>query len=109
MITLAPELFIPEFTTPAIVTRYWQDGDAWDDQSTLSETITVPVIFDNAYLQIDLGQAGIQSLNPQIAIQTAIVPHAREGDLIQINGTTYQTQIPRPNGNGITLIDLISL
>ena len=108
METFETEIFdCAEFTLDATVPLYWNDLDAWDDEELRAETTTVKCRFRNPYLKLDVGTAGIDAADPVASFKTTDVPGAAGGDEITIAGITYQVGTPKPDGTGITEVDLI--
>jgi len=104
---IADEFFIPEFTVDCIVPKFWVDGETWDDGSSIQETVHVRGIFDNDYLRLSLGTAGVDSADPQVLFKTADIPFARGGHEIIVEGVAYKVGTPQPDGDGFTLVDLV--
>ena len=101
------DFFIPEFCTDCTVPLYWNDTGVMEDDEAWTDTTVVQGIFSNPYEHLDFGTAGIDAANPSVAFKTADVPGAVGGDEIIIAGTTYQVGTPKPDGSGITMVDLI--
>jgi len=102
-----PEIYnCPELTVLCTVPLYWNDLEAWGDEELMEDTVEVRGIFTNDYIKLNLGEAGQDSANPTIRIQTAEIPGAAEGDSITVDGTAYTVGTPKPDGRGETICDL---
>lgn len=95
------------WVTLATVPKYWTDTDIFEDSEELSDTALVYAIFSNPYARLDLGTAGIDAANPVATFKTADIPGATGGDLITIQNIEYEVGTPKPDGTGLTTIDLV--
>ena len=69
---------------------------------------TINVIFDNAYLELDVGaQVGAATVQPMIECRTADLTNGgRNGDVFVIDSVTYKGRIFQPDGTGMTKVAL---
>lgn len=89
--------YFNEFARPAIWTPAAGGGP-----------FTIDVIFDNAFRQIGIGEAGAAGRDPRCLArddQLAQSTIAR-GDTMVINGVTYKVATHEPDGTGATDIEL---
>jgi hypothetical protein len=66
----------------------------------------ITVIFDNEYIETDIGFAGVQSTQPKFLAKTTDVSSLAEGDTAVINSTTYYIQTIQQDGTGMSEIFL---
>lgn len=66
----------------------------------------ITVIFDNEYIDVDIGEAGVQSTQPKFICKTTDVSSLTEGDTAVINSTTYYIQIIQQDGTGFSEVFL---
>ena len=67
---------------------------------------SINVIFNNEYLMIDEGETGVSSTLPVITCRTSDVSSVAIDDTFLIGSTTYKAKIIRPDGTGVTEIQL---
>lgn len=67
---------------------------------------TISVLFDNAYIQANLGGVEVESLGPAATCKSSDVSNAVHGDTLTISGTTYNIIGIHPDGSGITVLIL---
>lgn len=66
----------------------------------------VPVIFEDAYAQANVGAYGMAASAPQITLATANVPANPIGPTYVIGATTYLVAKHQPAGAGLSLLEL---
>jgi len=66
----------------------------------------ITVIFDNEYIDVDIGEAGVQSTQPKFLCKTTDVSSLTEGDTAVINSTTYYIQTIQQDGTGMSEVFL---
>jgi hypothetical protein len=66
----------------------------------------ITVIFDNEYIDVDIGEAGVQSTQPKFICKTTDVSSLTEGDTAVINSITYYIQIIQQDGTGFSEVFL---
>lgn len=66
----------------------------------------ITVIFDNEYIDVDIGEAGVQSTQPKFLCKTIDVSSLTEGDTAVINSTTYYIQTIQQDGTGMSEVFL---
>lgn len=73
-----------------------------------SSSSTVNVIFDNAFLELDVGsQVGAATVQPMIECRSSDLTNGgKQGDTFVIDGVTYKARIIQPDGTGMTKIAL---
>jgi len=69
-------------------------------------TSTINGIFNNEYELIDVGENGVESTVPILTVRSSDVPGLVQGDSFVIDSVTYKSVIVRPDGTGITEIQL---
>lgn len=83
------------FATPAVVR--FQDGSRK----------TVLVIFDEPYFNAQLGEYDADSSQPRITGKVADLAAMRRGDLVQVDGVTYEALTSyQPDGTGMAMVSL---
>lgn len=65
---------------------------------------TIYGIFLNEYTELDA--VGVGSSSPAFICPEALVPGAKKGTSISVNGTAYVIQVPKPDGAGLTTLIL---
>lgn len=70
--------------------------------------VIIPVIFDAAAKEIDLGlQVAIASAAPQVVVRTADLSNGgRQGETFVIEGVTYKSVDVSPDGTGFSTVKL---
>ena len=66
----------------------------------------INVIFNNEFNLVDAGEVGVESSTPVVTCKSSDVPNIQQGDQFTINSVNYQVVIIRPDGTGITEIQL---
>jgi hypothetical protein len=98
-------------------TPAWDDLDAFlaVDEFAVKATVRlqdggarmVPGIFDDPYLNAQLGEYESDTTRPRFTCKEADVIGVLRGDLVDINGRTYDVlSSPQPDGTGMALLDL---
>ncbi len=67
---------------------------------------SINVIFNNEYVLIDEGDVGVNSTLPVITCRTTDVSSVAIDDSFVISAVTYKAKIIRPDGTGVTEIQL---
>lgn len=70
---------------------------------------TIQVIFDHAYREFSLGEAGQAGREPEcLAIDAQIAQGSgmKRGDSLLVNGTTYKVDTVEPDGTDVSRIEL---
>lgn len=68
--------------------------------------VAVRGIFDNAYLQGDVGGAGMAGAQPMFSLATSDVPADPVGASLVVNSTTYRVAAHEPDGTGVSVLML---
>jgi len=71
-----------------------------------SSSSTINAIFNNEYELVDIGEHGVESSIPLLTVKSSDVTGISQGDGFTVNGVTYKAVIIRPDGTGITEIQL---
>lgn len=66
----------------------------------------ISVIFDNEYVETDIGYAGVQSTQPKFIARSTDVSSLTEGDTAVINSTNYYIQTIQQDGTGMSEVYL---
>jgi len=65
------------------------------------------VIFDHEYFAVDIGEAGQEHRQPFFTCISSDLPQgAADGTVVTIGGTDYRIKNIRPDGTGISVVDL---
>lgn len=64
--------------------------------------VSVRGIFDNAFIQA----LGISGTGPVLIVKTASVPSVAQGDAVVISAVNYTVAEIKPDGSGITVLEL---
>ena len=67
---------------------------------------SINVIFNNEYQLVDEGDVGVSATLPVITCRTSDVPSIQMDDTFLISSVTYKAKIIRPDGTGVTEIQL---
>ena len=67
---------------------------------------TIVGIFNNEYELVDVGETGVEASLPILTVKTSDVPNLAQGDSFVIGSTTYKSVVNRPDGTGVTEIQL---
>lgn len=67
---------------------------------------TIKAIYDNDYISSMMEGIIVENANPRIIAKTSDIANARIGDTIVVNGITFNVINVRPDGTGITTIEL---
>lgn len=73
------------------------------------EAAPVDGIFDNAYVFVAEGEAGVASVGPAVFFRLADLPSDPEdedGTIVTINGATYSVKRVKPDGQGGVVLAL---
>ncbi len=68
--------------------------------------VALSVIFDNEYFQTDAGILGDATRQPVCQAADAAIVGMKSADTLVIAGTTYKVKTVRPDGTGVSTIDL---
>ncbi|PCJ17482.1 MAG: hypothetical protein COB02_13765 [Candidatus Cloacimonadota bacterium] len=68
--------------------------------------ISIKVIFDKSYFEIDQGQVGIESNQASIDVKSSDIPSIRHEDSFVIDSITYLVRGIHPDGTGLTTLIL---
>lgn len=91
-------LDVDEFATEATITL--QGGG----------TLQVTGIYDDPYLNAELGEYDMDTSRPRFTCAESAVPGVARGDTIEIGGTTYDVMsAPQSDGTGMAMLDLAPL
>ncbi len=74
----------------------WQSG----------QVKTIEGIFDHAYLDLDVGTAGMEGNQPMFLGKECDLIGARQGDTLTLSGKAYSVVGVQPDGTGMVLIKL---
>jgi len=86
-----------------------------DDQlaylMALGEQITVDgkcvwAIFENPYIEIDVGVLDVESTQPMATVRAIDVPSLERGDSVKRSNTNYQVAQYQPDGEGMVVLRL---
>lgn len=80
----------------------------FDPVNGFAEAVTyqgseIEVIFDNAYVKVDLG-SGVESRHPACVARAADVPAVAHGHTVVRGGATYHVIGVEPDGAGVVLL-----
>lgn len=67
---------------------------------------TIVGILNNEFQLVDVGETGVESTMPVLTVRTADVPSLAQGDAFVIDSVNYKSVIVRPDGTGVTEIQL---
>ena len=67
---------------------------------------SINVIFNNEYQLVDEGDVGVSATLPVITCRTSDVPSIQMDDTFLISSVTYKAKVIRPDGTGVTEIQL---
>ena len=67
---------------------------------------TINVIFNNEYLLIEEGETGVSSTLPVVTCRSSDVSGISIDDTFLISSTTYKAKVIRPDGTGVSEIQL---
>lgn len=68
---------------------------------------TVTVIYDEPYFNAQLGEYDADASQPRITGKESDLVGVRRGDLVQIDGTTYESLTSyQPDGTGMAMVSL---
>ncbi|MBF9235584.1 head-tail joining protein [Microvirga alba] len=95
----------------------WDDLDAFlrDDEFATVATVrlqdggtrTVRGIFDDPYLNAQLGEYEIDTTRPRLLCKEADVIGVKRGDLVDIDGRVYDVMTgAQPDGTGMALLEM---
>ena len=95
----------------------WEDLDAFlnVDEFAVAATVhfqdggsqVVRGIFDDPYLNAELGEYDMDSSRPRLTCKLSDVLAVRRGDTVQIDGKTYDVLTgAQPDGTGMAMLDL---
>lgn len=87
------------------ITQFFQSAD-YAEQVIIGST-PVMAIYDEDYYTDDVGAIGQESKQPIITLASSSVPSgAKEGTTVTVRGIAYKIRNIRPDGTGVTTIDL---
>ena len=76
-------------------------------QDYLGNITNVNGIFDNEFIEVDAGGGvGYALQQPRFICRTADVPNAKEGEILQPNGTDHFIRVVQNDGTGMTTLVL---
>lgn len=95
----------------------WDDLDAFLDGDEFAVKATIRLqeggtrvvlgIFDDPYLNAQLGEYELDTARPRFTCKEADVIGVQRGDLVDIDGRTYDVLTgAQPDGTGMALLDL---
>ena len=67
---------------------------------------SINIIFNNEYVLIDEGDVGVSGTVPVLTCRSSDIPSIAVDDTFLISSTTYKAKVIRPDGTGITEIQL---
>ena len=67
---------------------------------------TINGIFNNEYELVDIGEHGVESSIPLLTVKSSDVTNISQGDAFTINSVSYKAVVIRPDGTGVTEIQL---
>jgi len=72
------------------------------------DTVALTAIFDNAYLEVsELGDsAGVGTTGPRLLCRSIDVDAVEEGWLARVGGREYSVRREKPDGTGMTVLEL---
>lgn len=99
-------------------TPSWDDLDAFLRTDEFAVTVTVrpqdgPArqvagIFDEPYLNAQLGEYEADTVRPRLVCKAADVAGLVRGDMVDIDGVTYDVLTsPQPDGTGMATLELV--
>jgi hypothetical protein len=68
--------------------------------------VEVKVIFHNEYEAVTLFAGQIESSHPYVEVKSSDIESAAHGDVLEIDGTQYYVSAIKPDGTGITVLEL---
>jgi hypothetical protein len=68
--------------------------------------VAVRGIFDNGYLQGDVGGNGMAGAQPMFTLATSHVPASPVGTSLVVNATNYRIAAHEPDGTGVSTLML---
>lgn len=95
----------------------WEDLDEFLDVDEFAVEATVSLhggatrrvrgIFDDPYLNAELGEYELDTNRPRLTCKESDVADVRRGDTVTIDGQTYDVMTsPQPDGTGMALLQL---
>lgn len=66
----------------------------------------VNAIWDDGYLEVPIGDAGVESVQPMIHCRTADVANVSESSAMSYGGTNYTVKNIQPDGTGTSTLHL---
>lgn len=68
--------------------------------------VTVPGLFEAAFVLVDAGQAGVASSGPAVFLRAEDLPAGweKDGATITANGVSYRVREARPDGQGAVVL-----
>jgi len=67
---------------------------------------TINGILNNEFELVDVGDTGVESTIPVLTVKSSDVSSIAQGDTFVIDSVTYKSVIIRPDGTGVTEIQL---
>ena len=67
---------------------------------------TVNVIFENQYILVDEGEVGVNATIPVVTCKSSDVSGIAVDDTFLIDSVTYKVKVIRPDGTGVSEIQL---
>ena len=74
--------------------------------SAIYNSLSVTIIFDNAYQSLDMDSGQVMSTEPRAFGKSSDFANAAQGDLITISDVDYEITTPEPDGSGGVLMRL---
>lgn len=68
--------------------------------------VSVRGVFDNGYLQGDVGGNGMAGAQPMFTLATSDVPTSPVGASLVVNATSYRIAAHEPDGTGVSMLML---
>lgn len=89
------DLFFDDFAVAAVISR------------ANGETLSLPVIYDDAYLNAQIGEYELDSQSHRALCRADRVVGVKPGDTIEIGGSHFDILThPQPDGTGLALLKL---
>lgn len=81
-------------------------GDDPDEHPVTIDGASVQAIYDSRHFADETGEAGASDLITTIAVLTAVLPVLTDDTVIVVRGKPYRRFEARPDGQGMTIIQL---
>ena len=97
--------------------RDWEDLTAFLQTDEFADTVVVTLqdgrtlsvvgIFDDPYLNAQLGEYELDTTRPRLTCRAGDVVEVGRGDTVTIDGETFDVMTsPQPDGTGMAVLDL---